>query len=80
MANLRIHHRTTYRYRQSVSFGPHRLLLRPRESREVRLVSSDLTVTPSATVTWAYDVAGNAVATATFHAPAQMLIIDSVAC
>lgn len=79
MVSLRIHHRTTYRYRQPVSFGPHRLLLRPRESREVRLLSSDLTVTPSATVTWAYDVAGNAVATATLDAPAHTLVIDSVA-
>ncbi|GJE42432.1 transglutaminase family protein [Methylobacterium soli] len=79
MVNLRIHHRTTYRYRQPVSFGPHRLLLQPRESREVRLVSSDLTVTPSATVTWAYDVAGNAVGTAMFQAPAPTLVIDSVA-
>ncbi|GJE42467.1 transglutaminase family protein [Methylobacterium soli] len=79
MVNLRIHHRTTYRYRQPVSFGPHRLLLQPRELRDVRLVSTDLTVTPSATVTWAYDVAGNAVATATFQAPAPTLVIDSVA-
>lgn len=53
--------------------------MRPRESRETRLVSSDLTITPSATVTWAYDVAGNAVATATFHAPASTLVIDSIA-
>ncbi|MHC2020226.1 transglutaminase family protein [Methylobacterium sp. CM6247] len=79
MINLRIHHRTTYRYRQPVNFGPHRLLLRPRESRDVRLISSDLTVTPHPTVTWSYDVAGNAVATATFVAPASTLIIDSVA-
>ena len=79
MANLRIHHRTTYRYRQPVSFGPHRLLLQPRETRDVRLVSSDLSVTPHATVSWAYDVVGNAAATATFASPASTLVIDSVA-
>ena len=33
LITLRIHHRTTYRYRQPVSLGPHRLMLRPRESR-----------------------------------------------
>jgi transglutaminase-like putative cysteine protease len=79
LVNLRIHHRTTYRYRQPVSFGTHRLLLRPRESRNVRLISSDLTVTPYATFAWAYDVPGNAVATASFAAPASTLVIDSVA-
>jgi transglutaminase-like putative cysteine protease len=79
LVNLRIHHRTTYRYRQPVSFGPHRLLLRPRETRDVRLVSSELTVTPHATVSWAYDVPGNAAATATFAAPASTLVIDSLA-
>ena len=47
----------------------HRLMLRPRESRELRLMSNRvLTVTPQAVVTWAHDVFGNAVATATFQA------------
>jgi transglutaminase-like putative cysteine protease len=57
--------------------GPHRLMLRPRESRELRLISSDVTVTPAALVTWAYDVSGNAVATVGFQAMADTLIIDS---
>lgn len=76
---LRIHHRTTYRYHLPVSLGPHRLMLRPRESRDLRLISSDVTVTPAAAVTWAHDVFGNAVAMATFQTPADTLVIDSVA-
>ena len=36
MISLSIHHKTTYRYRSPVAFGPHRLMLRPRESRELR--------------------------------------------
>ena len=79
MITLRIHHRTTYRYRLPVSLGPHRLMLRPRESRDLRLISSDVAITPAATVTWAHDVAGNTVATATFQAMAGNLVIDSVA-
>jgi transglutaminase-like putative cysteine protease len=79
MIALRIHHKTTYRYRRPVSLGPHRLMLRPRESRDLRLISIDLTVTPAAIVTWAYDVAGNAVATASFQAMTDRLVIDSVA-
>ena len=79
MIALKIHHTTTYRYRLPVSLGPHRLMLRPRESRDLRLVSSDVTVTPAATVTWAHDVYGNAVATATFQTMADNLVIASVA-
>lgn len=33
-----IRHPTTYRYREPVRLGPHRLMLRPREGREVRLL------------------------------------------
>lgn len=79
MIKLRIHHRTSYRFHRPVSFGPHRLMLRPRESRELRLISSNVTVDPAATVTWAQDVSGNAVATAAFQAMADNLVIDSVA-
>ncbi len=77
LITLRIHHRTTYRYRQPVSLGPHRLMLRPRESRDVRLISIDVTVTPAASVTWAQDVFGNAVATASFQTLADTLVIGS---
>ena len=76
---LSIHHRTTYRYRQPVSLGPHRLMLRPRESRDLRLISSNVAVTPAAAMTWAQEVFGNAVATATFQGMADTLVIDSVA-
>jgi len=76
---LKIHHTTTYRYRQSVALGPHRLMLRPRESRDLRLISSNVTVTPTAVMTWAHDVFGNAIATATFQSMTNHLVIDSVA-
>ena len=79
MITLNIHHRTTYRYREPVSLGPHRLMLRPRESRDLRLISSDVVVMPAPVVTWAHDVFGNAVATATFQTMADNLVIDSVA-
>ena len=72
-----IHHRTVYRYRQPVSLGPHLLMLRPRESRDLRLISNEVTIAPAASVTWAQDVFGNAVATATFQSLADHLVIDS---
>jgi transglutaminase-like putative cysteine protease len=54
-------------------------MLRPRESRDLRVLSSDVTVTPTATVTWAHDVHGNAVAKATFQTIADHLVVASVA-
>jgi transglutaminase-like putative cysteine protease len=79
LITLEIHHKTTYRFHRPVSLWQHRLMLRPRESRDLRLVSSAVTVTPAATVTWAQDVFGNAVATATFQAMSDQLVVDSVA-
>ena len=60
MTGLSTYHRTEYRYRQPVLLGPHRMMLRPRESHDLRLLSHDLTVTPQAVITWAHDVAGRA--------------------
>ncbi|MDB5486371.1 MAG: transglutaminase-like protein, partial [Reyranella sp.] len=79
MLTLKIRHRTTYLYHAAVRLGPHRLMLRPRESRELRLVSHEVTVTPAASVTWAHDVFGNAVATASFDGLTDRLVVDSEA-
>ncbi len=78
MTALEVRHRTTYRYRRLVDLGPHRLMLRPRESRDLRLISSAVTVAPAAQVTWAHDVFGNSVATAVFQGATDSLVIDSV--
>lgn len=78
MTTLTISHLTTYRYRWPVGLGPHRLMLRPRESLELRVLKNELTITPSASVTWAHDVWGNSVATANFQELSDRLVIDSV--
>jgi Bacterial transglutaminase-like N-terminal region len=54
-------------------------MLRPRESRELRLISSQITVTPAPLLAWAHDVFGNAVVTATFQMTATNLVIASAA-
>jgi len=74
---LRIRHRTTYSYRRPVRLGPHRLMLRPRESRDLRLISSEISVDPTGVLTWAHDVFGNAVATVIFSAMTDVLTIDA---
>ena len=66
MPSVTIAHATTYRYRAEVPFGPHRLMLRPRETRDLRLTSFDLAISPEARIDWSHDVAGNSVATARF--------------
>jgi transglutaminase-like putative cysteine protease len=77
MTVLTTRHRTVYRYLSPVSLGPHRLMLRPRESRDLRLLAHELDVTPAGAVTWAHDVFGNAVATVTFAGATDRLEIDS---
>ncbi|MBV2359142.1 transglutaminase family protein [Thalassococcus sp. CAU 1522] len=77
MACLDVVHTTTYRYRHKIPLGPHRLMLRPRETRELRLLAHVLSISPTATVTWAHDVAGNAVATAVFDGLTDHLVIES---
>lgn len=74
---LRICHNTRYRYRRPVALGPHRLMLRPRENCDVHLRASQLAITPQATVTWAQDVFGNTVATASFTQETDTLDIRS---
>ncbi len=77
MMVLSIRHRTAYRYHQTVQLGQHRLMLRPRESRDLRLISSAVTISPQASLTWAHDVFGNTIATASFDGWSDSLIIES---
>lgn len=79
MVDLCIRHRTIYDYRVTVMPWPHRLMLRPRESHELRLIGHTLGVSPDASIGWAQDVFGNTVATATFAAMTDRLVVDSVA-
>jgi len=52
-------------------------MLRPRENRDLRLITSEVTLTPKGALTRAQDVFGNAVATASFQTMTDMLVIDS---
>lgn len=61
MARLKILHETRYDYDQPVSFGTHRLLIRPRDSHALRIVDARLNVSPPGPTRWAYDANGNCV-------------------
>jgi transglutaminase-like putative cysteine protease len=80
MPEVRITHTTTYRYRSAVALGEHRLMLRPRENRDLRLTSFELEITPRARIDWSHDVAGNAIALAQFDDMTDMLSIRAHTC
>ena len=59
---LKVVHRTAYSYSAPVMPGEHRLMVRPRDSHDLRLVRATLAVEPPAVVTWSYDAFGNSIA------------------
>ncbi|MES2475777.1 MAG: transglutaminase family protein [Verrucomicrobiota bacterium] len=73
----RIHlvHETRYTYSQAVRFLPHRLVLRPREGHDLRLVSQNLTTKPASTLRWSRDLLDNSIAIADFTGEAAELHI-----
>jgi transglutaminase-like putative cysteine protease len=77
MSWLRIIHETTYRYKRLVRFGPHRLILRPREGHDVRVEEMRLEISPEFELEWSRDVFGNSVATAYLLSAADTLRIRS---
>jgi transglutaminase-like putative cysteine protease len=77
MTVLRVHHKTTYVYKKPVEFGEHRLMSRPRDSHDLRLLDTTLVIDPSASaIRWIHDVFGNSIAIATFSQPAQRLVFE----
>jgi transglutaminase-like putative cysteine protease len=74
---LSVRHRTVYRYRRPVAFGEHRIMFRPRDSYDQRLIEATLDITPGpASLRWMFDVFGNCVAVATFDTRAETLTFD----
>ena len=67
MPILTINHVTTYHYRRPVAFGEHRMMLRPRDDDDQKVLESELEITPEPRhLSWTQDVFGNHVATARF--------------
>ncbi|MCC2097293.1 MAG: transglutaminase family protein [Hyphomicrobiales bacterium] len=77
MQRLSVRHTTVYRYRTPVFFEPHRLMLRPRDGHDLRVLRATLTITPHAELRYVFDAFGNSVAVATFDAPSDTLSIVS---
>ena len=55
-------HTTIYHYQQPVSFGEHRVMFRPRDSHDLRVLATDLEVSPESLVRMIQDPHSNSVA------------------
>ncbi len=78
MPILTIHHRTEYHYARPVAFGEHRVMLRPRDGYDLRLLGEALVIEPEpASLQWIRDVFGNTVGIAKFTGRNDRLIFDS---
>src|ERR1017187_3208201 len=67
MTILNIRHKTTYLYNQPVNFGEHRLMCRPRDSHDLRIITTTLAIDPRPhTLRWIHDVFGNSIAIGPF--------------
>ncbi len=77
MQRLTVCHRTIYRYHQPVTFNEHRLMFRPRDSHDLRLVDTRLVISPPARIRWYHDVFNNSIAVASFDQTASRLVIES---
>lgn len=78
MTVLSVRHVTTYRYRRPVSFGEHRLMVRPRDSHDQKLLDAKLVVVPEpAQCRWMHDAFGNCVTVLAFSGRARELRIES---
>jgi transglutaminase-like putative cysteine protease len=80
MPLLTINHKTEYRYAHPVGFGEHRIMLRPRDGHDLRVLKGRLDITPQpASLRYIHDVFGNSVAIATFDERARTLTFNSSA-
>ena len=66
-AILNVRHLTTYRYKRPIELGEHRMMMRPRDGHDQRLVAWELSMEPRpARMRWLYDALDNCVALASF--------------
>jgi transglutaminase-like putative cysteine protease len=78
MSLLTVRHLTVYRYSEPVGLGEHRMMFRPRESHDLRLLQSKLEIAPApASLRWLHDVFDNSVAVVTFDCDTRELRFDS---
>jgi transglutaminase-like putative cysteine protease len=72
-----IRHVTEYRYHRRVEFGEHRIMFRPRDSHDLRVLATDLKISPGEReVRMIQDVYSNSIALVKPQSPAASLKIE----
>ncbi len=78
MRLLTVRHVTIYSYSEPVGLGEHRMMFRPRESHDLRLIKTRLNIMPKPKhLRWLHDVFDNSVAIATFSGRTSELRFES---
>ncbi len=78
MALLTVRHVTIYRYSGPVVLGQHRMMFRPRESHDLKLLKTNLSITPNPVrLRWLHDVFDNSIAIAEFDGFTSELRFES---
>ena len=78
MSCLTVYHSTIYRYAEPVALGEHRMMFRPRASHDLRLIRTNLAITPQPVhLRWLHDPFDNSVAVATFEGTTSELRFES---
>ena len=79
MSILTVRHVTRYNYRQPVKLGEHRMMFRPRESYDQRLLEANLIIVPKpVSLRYFHDVFGNTIGLAAFSGRTATLTFESV--
>jgi transglutaminase-like putative cysteine protease len=78
MSFLTVRHATVYRYSEPVGLGEHRMMFRPRESHDLRLIRTSLAITPEPVqLRWLHDPFDNSIAVAAFQGTTCELRFES---
>ncbi len=78
MTILSVNHVTTYAYEVPVRLGEHRMMLRPRDSADQRLLNEKLVIEPKPKrLRWIHDVFDNCVAIADFEGRTTRLRVEN---
>jgi transglutaminase-like putative cysteine protease len=73
-----VRHITHYTYKRPVAFGQHRVLFRPRDSFDQRLLDATMVIEPQpAQVRWIHDVFGNCIALVDMAGPSDHLRFET---